>query len=119
MFIAATAQGSGAEHRESGGRDQRVSNKTRARARAKGRGSSGNMLGGRIVVVVVVIVVAFFIRSDTIPVSDRSRVHGGIGGYGYSVWHPLARVGVRLCGREDSEDTEIRQLASMLISEVM
>ena len=117
MFIAATAQCSGAEHRESGGSNQRVSNRTRARA--KGGGWSGNTLGGRVVVVVVVVVVAFFIRSDTIPGNENSRVHSGIGGGGYSGWHPLTRVGVRLCGREDSEDTEIRQLSSMLISEVM
>ena len=119
MFIAAAAQCSGSKHRESGGSDQRVSIRARARAKGGGGGWSGNMLGGRVDVDVVVVVVAFFIRSDTLPGDHKSRVHGSIGGGGCSGWYPLTRVGVRLCGRENSEHTEIRQLASMLISEVM
>ena len=50
MFVAAGAQGSGAEHRESGVSDRRVRKKTRARtgARARGRARAGARVWERI-----------------------------------------------------------------------
>ena len=124
VFVAAGAQGSGAEHRESGVSERRVSTGTRARAGA--RGQSGNVFGGvvvvgggggggvGVVVVVVVAVVVVIVWNGTTPGGGESRDGDSDSDSGYIDRHSLTSKGVWLRGGENGEDAEVGQVTSVL-----